>query len=217
MKNITSVCAFSLRNVALFFAMAWLAGGCANLEQRSDCNCPNKEKVTAAPKKELTLGEQRQILSEGYSLLYRDASSLNLTQMILYAKEESAQVKEIVTAVAEFAGKLEKELERIDRDYPGVRIDLDPLPVMEQRKRAAIAKDRVIEFAPGVGKGGRDYERTVLIGLSNGINHERHLCEVMAKEEPDPNLKKFLLDTKQHYDGLYDRIDVLLEKDYFKS
>jgi len=29
------------------------------------------------------------------------------------------------------------------RDYSGVRIDLDPLPVMEKRKRFAIGKDRV--------------------------------------------------------------------------
>jgi hypothetical protein len=125
-------------------------------------------------------------------------------------------VAAIVSDVADYAGKLEKELERIDKDYPGVRIDLDPLPEMEKRKLSAIAKDRVIEYVPVVGCSGHEYERTLLISLLNGINHERHLCAVMAEEEPDTNLKKFLLDTKTHYDGFYQRIDALLNKSYYK-
>ena len=103
------------------------------------------------------------------------------------------------------------------KDYPGVRIDLDPLPEMEKRKRAAISKDRARYFAPVIGHGGREYERTVLIGYANGLNHERHLCQVMAEAEPDANLKKFLLDAQMRYDDLYDRVTALLDKDYFKD
>ena len=115
------------------------------------------------------------------------------------------------------AAQLKKDLERIAKDYPGVRIDLDPLPEMEKLKRAAISKDRARYFAPIVGHGGREYERTVLIAYANGINHERHLCRVMAEAEPDAGLKKFLLDAEKRYDGLYDRVTALLEKDYFKD
>jgi hypothetical protein len=57
----------------------------------------------------------------------------------------------------------------------------------------------------------------VLIAYSNGFNHERHLCQVMAEGEPDASLKKFLLGTEKHYDGLYDRVMGLLEKEYFKD
>jgi hypothetical protein len=60
---------------------------------------------------------------------------------------------------------------------------------MEKRKRAAIAKDRAKYFAPVVGHGGREYERTVLLGFANGLNHESHLCQVMAEAEPDAGLK----------------------------
>ena len=88
---------------------------------------------------------------------------------------------------------------------------------MEKRKRSAIAKDRARYFAPVVGRGGREYERTVLIGYVNGINHERHLCQVMAEAEPDASLKKFLLDAEKRYDALYDRITALLDKEYFKD
>ena len=68
--------------------------------------------------------------------------------------------------MAEFGTKLKGDLERIARDYPGVRIDLDPLPEMEKRKRLAIAKDRALDFAPVIGRGGGEYERTVLIAVS---------------------------------------------------
>lgn len=184
----------------LMIILATLLAGCAVSEKSPD---------------KANLGKQRQMLSEGYSLLYRDASKLDLSELILYVKAESDATHDVVTAVSAFGGDLEKDLERIARDYPGVRIDLDPLPEMEKRKRAAIAKDRAKHFAPVVGKGGREYERTLLIGFANGLNHERHLCAVMADAEPDAGLRKFLLDTQKRYDALYDRVNALLEKEYF--
>jgi hypothetical protein len=161
------------------------------------------------------MSAERRMLSEGYSLLYHDARSFDRSEWILYGKLESDAVDALVTAVATLGGELEAELERIDRDYPGVRIDLDPLPEMEKRKRWAIGKDRAIDFAPGFGRGGREYERTVLIGLVNGINHERHLCQVMAEAEPDAGLKRFLLDARARFDRLHDRIAAHLEAEYF--
>ena len=194
----------SLRRTVLTFLLTGLAAGCAvNAEA-------DRTKATE-------MSKQRLVLSEGYSMLYKDASTLDLTELILYVKVESEAMHEVVTAVAEVGGQLKKDLERIAKDYPGVRIDLDPLPEMEKRKRAAIAKDRARYFAPIVGHGGREYERTVLIGFANGVNHERHLCQVMAEAEPDASLKKFLLDAEKRYDGLYDRVTALLEKEYFKD
>lgn len=159
----------------------------------------------------------RQILNAGYSMLYIDASHLELTRLVLLLKFESNAVHDIVTDVARFGGRLKDDLDRIARNYPAVRIDQDPLPEIERRKRAAIAMGRAREFAPGIGTSGRRYERTLLIGLSNGINHERHLCHVMADEETDPGLRKFLLDTAGQYDALYVRIDALLDREYFRN
>ncbi len=196
------------------FLLASLAAGCANQEKVSTQPGAKAEPEHA---KAPSLSKQRLMLSEGYSMLYKDAGSLDLGELILYVKVESDAVDKVVTAVADVGGQLKKDLERIAKDYPGVRIDLDPLPEMEKRKRAAISKDRVRYFAPVVGHGGREYERTVLIGYANGLNHERHLCEVMAEAEPDASLKKFLLETEKRYDGLYERVNALLEKEYFKD
>ncbi len=204
----------SLRHRVLILLLAGLATGCANLESVS--KGPDL-KAEAARAKAPELSKERLMLSEGYSMLYKDASSIGLSELILYVKAESEAMDKVVTAVAEFGGQLKKDLERIAKDYPGVRIDLDPLPEMEKRKRAAITKDRARYFAPVIGQGGREYERTVLIGFANGINHERHLCRVMAEAEPDAGLKKFLLETEKRYDSLYERVIALLDAEYFKD
>ena len=204
----------SLPRTVFTCLLAGLAAGCANQEKVSKQPGVKAEAGRASAP---DLSKQRLILSEGYSMLYKDASNLDLSELILYAKTESDAMENVVTAVAEVGAQLKKDLERIAKDYPGVRIDLDPMPEMEKRKRAAITKDRARYFAPIIGRGGREYERTVLIGYANGINHERHLCQVMAEAEPDASLKKFLLDAEKRYDGLYDRVIALLEKDYFKD
>lgn len=206
-----------LRRLVFTLMLACLAAGCADLGINSKCPCATEAKAEADREKAPELSAQRLMLSEGYSMLYKDASNLDLIGLILYVKVESDEVDEIVTSLAKFGGELKKELEQIAKDYPGVRIDLDPLPEMEKRKRLALGKDRARYFAPVTGQGGREYERTVLIAFSNGINHERYLCQVMAEEEPDASLKKFLIATQKSYDGLYDRTVALLVKEYFKD
>jgi hypothetical protein len=203
-------CSWTVTAVTL--VLASLAGGCALSEKTSK---PSTSATRTRASKAPHLNKQRLMLAEGYSLLYQDAGNLDTAELILYVKKESEAMHKVVTEVSDFGGDVKKDLERIAKDYPGVRIDLDPLPEMEKRKRAAISKDRAKYFAPIVGHGGREYERTVLIGFWNGLNHERHLCAVMAEAEPDASLKKFLLDTEKGYDGLYERVNELLEKEYF--
>lgn len=185
--------------------LASLNAGCAHVAE------PRDRTATKAPK----LSTERQVLSEGYSILYQDARKFDASDLVLLVKAESGAMNELVHSVAEMGDNLKKDLERIAKTYPGVRIDLDPLPEMEKRKRNAVGKTRAKEFAPVVGKGGREYERTVLISFANGLNHERHLCKVMAEAERDDSLKKFLLATEAKYDALYEAAMNLLEKEYF--
>jgi hypothetical protein len=179
--------------------------------------------VAACGKVETDQGEasapsaQRLMLSQGYSMLYFDASRLQFAKLILYIKVESDAVNQIVTAISDYGRELEKELERMARDFPAVRIDLDPLPEMEKRKRSDVNEERAISFAPVVGRTGGDFERTLLLSMSAILSQESHLCKVMADEEPDPGLKKFLLDSKQRFDDLYDRAVDLLNREYFKG
>jgi|SRR5581483_7597809 len=179
------------------------------------CDCPRAAKGEIEAK--TGLSHQRVILNEGYSELYRDVSHIDYAEYVLDFKLESDSVDDIMTGISGYAGHVKEQLERLARDYPALRIDMDPLPEMEKRKRFAIGEDRVKYFAPVVGKGGVEFERTVLIALLGGLNHERHMCQVLAKEEPEPGLKKFLLDTEQHFDAWYERVDQLLNRDYFRQ
>ena len=189
----------------LTLLLAGLTTGCAHVAE------PRDKTATKAPK----LSEERQVLSEGYSILYQDAREFDASDLVLLVKAESDAMKKVVNSVAEVGDQLTKDLERIAKDYPGVRIDLDPLPEMEKRKRKAVGVTRAKEFAPVVGKGGREYERTILMSFANGLNHDRHLCKVMAEAEPDASLKKFLLETEKKYDALYEAAMTLLKKEYF--
>lgn len=161
------------------------------------------------------LNPQRLVLSEGYSLLYADATNIHRLEWILYVKVESDPFDQLITSISDYGKELKQNLERIAREYPGVRIDLKPLPEMEKRKRFAVGKDRAIRYAPLSGRGGPEYERTMLISLSNALNHEYHLCGVMAAEEPDAGLKKFLLTCQQRYEELHALTLDLLEREYF--
>jgi hypothetical protein len=194
-----------------------LTGGCALVGPAPKCDCQTAVKAEPAREKPLTLNEQRTMLSEGYSKLYASAGKLDLTDLVVYVKSEPANVEAIITAAAAFGGELKKDLERIARDYPGVRIDINVVPEIEKRTRTALAKDLGARFAPVVGRGGREYERTVLIGYAIAMAHERYLSRVMAEEEPDPGLKKFLLATEKRYNSLYDRTIALLDKEYFSN
>jgi hypothetical protein len=140
----------ALALVALLMVAAMILTGCA----RSGRDPP------ADP------GAQRTMLSEGYSMLYADATKIDRLELVLYLKFESREFNEVITAISEQGGRLKQDLERLAAEYPGLRIDLVPLPEMERRKRIAIGRDRVLEFMPFAGSSRVDYERTMLIGMT---------------------------------------------------
>lgn len=193
---------------------AWALTGCASRGGDLPLATP---KACAALKAAPELSPQRLMLSEGYSMLARDARTLGAVKLLLYVKFESDAFDEHVTAISAFGKKLRESLEQIDKDYPGVRIDLDPLPVLEKRKRLTTGLDKFADIAPVVGKSGPEFERVILISLTNGLNQERHLVEEMAREESDEGLKKFLLRTQGEMDRLYEASEQLLERHYYRQ
>ena len=122
----------SRSGLLLAVLLAGLTAGCAHVAE------PRDKTATKAPK----LSPERQVLSEGYSILYEDARKFDASDLVLLVKAESDAMKKLVNSVAEMGDQLTKDLERIAKDYPGVRIDLDPLPEMEKRKRIAVGMTR---------------------------------------------------------------------------
>ena len=162
--------------------------------------------------------DQRQILNEGYSLLYRDLDDLSKIHLIFLVKSESNPVNELTTAVTEYADSLKSTLDRVARDYPAVNIKLDPLPVIEQRTRSEIGKDRLLSFAPVVGLTGESFDRRVLQNLEGLLNHLRFNAKALADAEPEPSLKQIATTAHNKLDGFYMQVlDMLREKYYINT
>ena len=158
---------------------------------------------------------QRKILNEGYSLLYSDLDSLTKVDLIFFVKSEAQPVNEVTTAVTEYADTLKRTLDRVAKDYPAVNIGLDPLPVMEQRARGAITKDRILSFAPVVGLTGESFDRRMLQVLEGTLNRLRFLAKALADEEPEPSLKQIATTAHDRFEQLYDRVLDMLGEKYF--
>lgn len=154
-------------------------------------------------------------INEGYGLLYRGTQGLKHAKKVLYVKSESEAVEATVTAISDYAAMLSNQLETLAEKYPRLNINETGLPEMEKAARAGVLAERLKNFAPIVGKAGKDFERTALLSLSGGLNQMRHLTQALSEAETDNNRRIFLLEVRQHFDKLYDRVVKLLEAQYF--
>ena len=151
-------------------------------------------------------------------MLYKDLDDLSKIHLIFLVKSEAKPVNDITTAVTEYADSLKSTLERVARDYPAVNIKLTPLPVIEQRTREAMGKDRVLSFAPVVGLTGESFDRRVLQSLEGLLNHLRFSAKALADEEPEPSLKQIATTAHDKLDQLYKQVvDMLTEKYYINT
>jgi hypothetical protein len=192
---------------ALLIGLAALAGGCA-----ADSTAQKKEEPRPL---KADAESQRQILNEGYSVLYKELDDLSKLHLIFLVKSESKPVNDVTTAVTEYADSLKATLERVARDYPAVNIKLEPLPVIEQRTRDAIGKDRVLSFAPVVGLTGDSFDRRVLQTLEGTLNHLRYVAKTIADAEPEPSLKQIATTAHNKLDENYKRVLDMLNDKYF--
>lgn len=170
----------------------------------------------AADKAEVPAKRDNALLNDGYSLLYATVSGLRFSDDLLLVKFESNRFEKVINDISAYSDKLKADLERVAKNYPAVRIDLQPLPEIEVEKRDAVNKDRLLSIAPVVGRSGPAFERTLLLSSSGALDQSRFLCRVMAEAEPDPNLRKLLQDAEKRFAGLYDEVVVLLNQVHFK-
>ena len=190
---------------ALVIGLAVLVGGCADSTAQ--------QKAEARPQQKAQ--NQRQILNEGYSLLYSELDNLSKIHLVFLVKSEAKPVNDMTTDATEYADALKQTLERVARDYPAVNISLDPLAVMEERTRKAIGKDRLLSFAPVVGLTGESFDRRVLQSLEGLLNELRFLTKELADEEPEPSLKQIATTAHNKLDELYERVLKMLTDKYY--
>jgi hypothetical protein len=198
---------FSRTFWVFLIGLALLVGGCADSTA--------EQKAEPRPQQKANPQNQRQILNEGYSLLYKDLDDLSKIHLIFLVKSEAKQVNDMTTEVTEYADGLKQTLERVARDYPAVNIKLEPLPVMEQRARSAMAKDRLLSFAPVVGLTGESFDRRVLQNLEGMLNELKSLANAIADEEPEPSLKQIATTAHNKLNELYERVLKMVVDNYY--
>ena len=191
---------------ALLIGLAGFVGGCAEV---------STARREAEPQPQQRADAQRRILNEGYSIFYSTLDGLSKFDLVFLVKSEAKPVNEVTTAVTAYADTLKATLERVANDYPAVDIELDPLPVMEQRTRGGMTKDRILSFAPLVGLTGESFDRRMLQALEGTLNNLRFMASALADEEPEPSLKQIATAAHTRLEQLYQQVLTMLDEKYF--
>ena len=201
---------------ALLIGLAGLVGGCAEFSAAlRDPEAQPQQRADAQPRQNAGAQDQRTMLNEGYSIFYSTLDGLSKFDLVFLVKSEAEPVNEVTTAVTDYADTLMATLERVARDYPAVDIELEPLPVMEQRTRGGMTNDRIRSFAPVVGLTGESFDRRMLQALEGTLNNLRFMAKALAEEEPEPSLKQIATTAHSRLEELYQRVLTMLDEKYF--
>jgi len=204
----------SRTSCALLIGLAGFVGGCAEVSTaRREAEAQPQQRAESQQKADSQ--DQRRILNEGYSIFYSTLDGLSKFDLVFLVKSETKPVNEVTTAVTEYADTLKATLERVANDYPAVDIELDPLPVIEQRTRGGMTNDRIRSFAPIVGLTGESFDRRMLQALEGTLNNLRFMANALADEEPEPSLKQIATTAHTRLEQLYQRVLTMLDEKYF--
>jgi hypothetical protein len=201
---------------ALLIGFAGLVSGCAEVSTAlREAEAQPQPNAEAQPQLNADAQDQRQILNEGYSIFYSTLDGLSKFDLVFLVKSEAEPVNEVTTAVTDYADTLKATLERVAKDYPAVNIELEPLPVIEQRTRGGMTNDRLLSFAPAVGLTGESFDRRMLQALEGTLNNLRFMAKELADEEPEPSLKQIATTAHSRLEELYQRVLAILDEKYF--
>jgi hypothetical protein len=159
--------------------------------------------------------DPRAQLSIGYSLLYQEADGIPKLKWILMFKEKTSEMGQLSGELISFYQKLADRMQKLSRQYPAMRIDVDPMSHIESEARKAIGADQAKDMAPLAGKSGVEFEREALLMFHDALNEQRHLAGVMVGLESSPALKTFLESTRSQLDERYAQVGALLNRRYF--
>jgi hypothetical protein len=192
------------RSTLIRFIATALLATLAACSQLSDTRKPIPDKT--APRAQLSIG---------YSLLYQEADGIPKLKWILMFKDKQEEMGRLISELVSYYQQLADTIQRLSKQYPGMRIDVAAMSEIEADERKAIGADLAKDFAPIVGKTGIQFEREALLMFYNTLNEQRHLIGVMVELETDPGLRKFLETTKAQLEERYAKVGALLNRRYF--
>jgi len=191
---------FTCRRLAAM-ALLWTLAACSHF---SDTREPPPDR--SAPRAQLSIG---------YSLLYQEADGIPKLKWLLMFKDKPEEMGRLTNDLVSYYQQLSDTMQRLSRQYPGMRIDITPMSDIEAEERKAIGTDTARDFAPLAGKTGVEFEREALLMFYDALNEQRHLTGVMIERETDPGLRKFLEITHAQLEARYTKVGELLNRRYF--
>jgi hypothetical protein len=154
-------------------------------------------------------------LSIGYSLLYEEADGIPKLKWIFAFKDKPEAMGRLTHDLISYYQQLAETMQRLSKQYPAMRIDVEAMSKIEADARKAIGADQAKDFAPVSGKTGVDFEREALLMFYDALNEQRHFTGVMVGLETDPGLRNFLTTTKTGLEAHYAKVGALLDRRYF--
>jgi hypothetical protein len=157
----------------------------------------------------------REQLSVGYSLLYQEADSTPKLNWLIRFKDKPEEMSKLTDELMSYYQQLADRMEKLSKQYPAMRIHVQPMSEIEADTRKAMGTDLAKDIAPVIGKSGPEFERQALLTFYNLLNEQRHLVRVMLDRETVPALKDFLETTRFDLDSRYQKVGALLNRRYF--
>jgi hypothetical protein len=192
------------RPILIRFVATALLLTLAACSQLSDTRKPTPDKN--APRAQLSIG---------YSLLYQEADGIPKLKWILLFKDKPEEMGRVTNDLISYYQQLAETMQKLSKQFPGMRIDVTAMSEIESDERKAIGADLAKDLAPLTGKTGIEFEREALLMFYNTLNEQRHLTGVMVDLEPDPTLRRFLETTKAQLEARYAKVGALLNRRYF--
>lgn len=161
-------------------------------------------------------GLSEQQLNYGYASLYNSVKGLRHSDKIFLFKHESEAVEAVIKDLSDSMGRITAGLEELAQADARLRLDDDGLPVVEQRKRDAVTRDRLLSFKPIRGRTGKNFERTLLLSESGALNQLQFLVQELDEADPDPRRSAFLRKTHREMKRVNADVVGLLEREHFR-
>ncbi|WP_233543980.1 hypothetical protein [Salinisphaera sp. Q1T1-3] len=159
---------------------------------------------------------RRDKLNDGYSALHKQLRGLSQVDRIFYVKIESDDVQNVVGDLTDYSGQLADRLEKLAEQFPAMNLKRTTTPPIIDDAHTAQRNGTLKRFAPLVGQSGAAFERGVLLRLLGVADQERYLTQVLAEQEPNPALSKIMQDASTHFADLFDEINALLDKRFYR-
>lgn len=162
------------------------------------------------------LPDERRQLNYAYAQLYHAFKGLQWTDELLLFKKESDKVDALGTELTRICKDLQETMDELKEKYPALDYSDFGQPKLIRKKNLTVQSNRAWESAPLIGKKGRAFERSLLIGHAGALNELIELAKVVVEEEPEAGLRSFWKKAENELTDIKRKIETHLEKAYFK-